>query len=41
MISFYILFKGFFLKRGVLSDARVASVTKKVYDFAVLFCKDT
>ena len=39
MISFYILFKRFFLKRKGLSDARVASVTKKECGFAVHFCK--
>ena len=35
MISFYILSKRFFLKRKRLSDARVASITKKGYGFAV------
>ena len=37
MISFYILYKRFFLKREGLSDARVASITKKEYGFAVHF----
>ena len=37
MINFYILSKIFFLKRKELSEARVVSVTKKVYDFAVHF----
>ena len=35
MISFYIISKRFFLKRKGLSDARVASITKKEYGFAV------
>ena len=35
MISFYILSKRFFLKREGLSDARVVSITKKGYGFAV------
>ena len=35
MISFYILSKNFSLKREGLSDARVASITKKEYSFAV------
>ena len=40
MISFYILSTRFFLKCKGLSDARVASVTKKEYGFAVHFlCK--
>ena len=34
MISFYILSKRLFLKREGLSDARVASGTKKEYGFA-------
>ena len=34
MISFYVLF------REGLSDARIASVTKKEYGFVVHFCKD-
>ena len=37
MDSFYILSKRFFLKREGLSDARVASITKKEYRFAVHF----
>ena len=37
MISFYILSIWFFLKRKGLSDARVASITKKEYGFAVHF----
>ena len=36
-ISFYIVSKIFFLKREELSDARVVSVTKNAYDFAVHF----
>ena len=35
MISFYILSKRFSLKREGLSDARVATITKKEYGFAV------
>ena len=35
MISFYILSKRFVLKHEGLSDARVASITKKEYGFAV------
>ena len=41
MISFYILSKGFFLKRKGLSDARVVSITKKEYGFAVHFYEDS
>ena len=37
MVSFYILTKRFFLKLEGLSDARVASITKKEYGFAVQF----
>ena len=37
MISFYILSTRFFLKRKGLSDARVASITKKEYGFEVHF----
>ena len=37
MIGFYILYKIFFLKHKGLSDARVASITKKEYGFAVHF----
>ena len=37
MISFYILSKRFVLKREVLSDARVESLTKKQVDFALNF----
>ena len=40
MISFYILSKRFFLKLEGLSDARVASITKKTYDFALHFYID-
>ena len=40
MISFYILSERIFLKHQGLSDAKVASITKKEYGFAVLFCKD-
>ena len=36
-ISFYILFKRFFLKREPLSDARVASITKTERGFAANF----
>ena len=35
MISFYILSKRLFLKPKGLSDARVASINKKEYGFAV------
>ena len=35
LISFYILSKRFFLKREELSDARVVSLTRKEYGFAV------
>ena len=43
MISFYILSKRFFLKRERLSDARVTSITKKVYGMVLQerFCKDS
>ena len=41
MISFYILSTRLFLKRKRWSDARVASITKKEYGFAVLFDKDS
>ena len=37
VISFYILYKSFFLKREELSDVRVVSITKKEYGFAVHF----
>ena len=37
MISFYILSKRFPLKRKELSDARVVSVIKNEYGFAVYF----
>ena len=37
MIRFFILSVGFVLKRKGLSDARVASITKKDYCFAVHF----
>ena len=39
MISFYILSKTCFLKRKRLSDAKVVSITKNEYGFAVFFCK--
>ena len=39
MISFCILSKTFFLKREGLSHARVESVTKSEYGFAVYFSK--
>ena len=35
MISFYLLSKRFFLKRKGLFDARVVSITKEEYGFAV------
>ena len=41
MISFYILPKRFFLIREGLFDARVASMTKKDYGFAVRFLQDS
>ena len=37
MISFYILSKRFPLKRKELSDARVVSIIKNEYGFAVYF----
>ena len=37
MINFHILSKRFFLKREGLSDARVVSITKEEYSFAVHF----
>ena len=37
MISFYILFKRFFLKLKGLSDARVVSIAKEEYGLAVYF----
>ena len=39
MIKFYILSKRFFLKREVLPDVRVASITKNEYSFTVHFIK--
>ena len=36
-ISFYLLSKRFFLKRKGLSDAKVVTITKKEYGFAVHF----
>ena len=39
MISFYTLCKRFFMKREGLSDAGVASITKKDNGFAVHFLK--
>ena len=41
MINFCILSKIFFLKREALSDARVASITKKENGFAIYFFKDS
>ena len=41
MISFYIPSKRLFVKREGLSDARVASITKKENGFPVHFCKDS
>ena len=35
MISFYVLFKRFFLKREELSNGRVVLKIKKEFDFAV------
>ena len=37
MISFYILSKRLFLKRKILSNARIALITEKEYDFVVHF----
>ena len=37
MISFYTFSERFFLKGMRLSDARVASITKKEYGFALNF----
>ena len=37
MISFYIYSKKIFLKRKGLSDAMVASITKKEYGFCSIF----
>ena len=37
MIRFYILFERFSLKRKRLSDAKVVSITKENYGFAVHF----
>ena len=37
VISFYILSKRFFLKREGLSDARIVSITKNEFGFAVHF----
>ena len=39
MIKFYIPSKRFFLKREVLPDVRVASITKNEYSFTVHFIK--
>ena len=39
MIGFFILSKKLFSKRKELSDARVVSITKKEYSFAVFFIK--
>ena len=41
MISFCIYSEIFFLKRERLSDARVTAITRKEYDFAVHFYKDS
>ena len=41
MISFHILSKTIILKRKGLSDARVGSITKKEYGFAVHFYIDS
>ena len=41
MISFYILSKRFFLKRKRLSDARVASITKKNMVLQYIFYIDS
>ena len=40
MTSFYIPSNRFFLKRKILSDARVVSITKEENVFAVQFYKD-
>ena len=37
MISFYIILNRFYLKSKRLSDARVVSITKKEYGFALHF----
>ena len=37
MFGFYTISKRFFLKREVLFDVRVVSITKNEYDFAVYF----
>ena len=37
MISFYTVFKIFFLKPDILSDARVASITKNDFGLTVHF----
>ena len=37
MINFYIVSKRLFLKSEEFSDAKVVSITKKVYGFAVDF----
>ena len=41
MVSFYIISERFLLKRKGLSDARVASMTKKEYGFSVQFYIDS
>ena len=40
MIGFYVLSKRIFLKHKEFSDARLVSITKNEYGFAVHFCKD-
>ena len=40
ILSFYILSKRFFLKLKGISDARVASITKKEIFLQYIFCKD-
>ena len=40
-INFYIIFKRLFLKRKLLSDERVALITKSEYGLTVHFRKDS
>ena len=37
MVSFYVFSKRYFVKSKILSDARVASITKKKYGFCSTF----
>ena len=41
MNSFYILSKGFFLRRKGLSDSGLVLITNKEYGFAIIFCEDS